>query len=984
MRLYFIERKFLAISVLTFLFVSCVTTKSKDDLSTVGKIYHNTTAKYNGYFNAKELYKASRLQVITNFQDNYTKLLPLYPEMESDNAKAVTENMDEAIKKLGVVINLHRTSKWIDDSYLLIGKSQFLKQDYQKAKETFAYLVDEFNPDNQRSKNRKITKAKSDKARAATNKNRRSSGGSKTTKEKKQQEKTQKQKQKERQQQIKDRKKAAKKGKKTRSSKRPTTRPPSQPVDKEGDKPKTKTVTTPTKKKSEPKKEEAENKGMFSHEPAYYEGLVWLARTYTIQGYHLNASTIFTDLKNSGKASNEVLKEMEKARANAYIEQEDYPSAILALNSAYDLAEDKSEKARFAFLNGQLQMKTKDYPNAQVSFENVLDARGDYEMDFNAKLSLLKLEINNGKRSEKEAIANIERMVKDQKNIEYRDQLYYTLALIQLEKNDKIEAIKYLKLAVAQKVNNQIRKSESYYLLADLYYESEQYVNAKNYFDSTLQVLPKIDDRYPRVQKLAGSLTEIAANIETIARLDSFIMVSKMSDQDKRKLALRIKKEREAEAEAAANQAVNAENKAKNSKLANSKISNPILTTAGSNSSSFFAYDEKELKRGFKDFKDKWGSRALEDNWRRSLRSDANLTGIVAEDTGEEVEDELIGKNEIGDILRDIPKNAQDVARLEGQIQEAKFQLGRLFREKLENYEKSAEILEELLSEFPETPKKIDSYYYLYLDYIDLDNTARAKIYYDKIIAEAPDSEFAKVLLDPNYLNSLAKDDQLIYTYYDETYDLYNEGNITEAFDRVKNVNKKFKENPLKAKFALLNAFCVGKVDGKDAYINSLKDVVANYPNSAEQTHAKELLRILYGGKPEAGGSSILRYSADMKSLHYAIVILYKMEGKTSNNARTFISDFNKKYYKEKKLKAISSLYLDQENSIPMLIIRDFTNGEEAMRYYDTIAKNQENFLDDAYEYEVYVTSRNNYREIYKTKKVEEYKAFFEENYLKK
>ena len=232
-------------------------------------------------------------------------------------------------------------------------------------------------------------------------------------------------------------------------------------------------------------------------------------------------------------------------------------------------------------------METKAYPEAKRSFERVLDGRGNYEMDFNAKLYLTKLGIHDGPDSERRAIAQLEKMIKDQKNIEYRDQLYYTLAQIQLEKNNRPEAINYLKKAVVQKSNNQIRKAESYYLLADLFYEDENYVNAKNYFDTTLQVLPQIDERYPRVQQLAGGLTDIARHLETIAQLDSFIQVSKMSNEEKRELAMQIKKKREKEANKAANIAANQENQ--NNKLGASRISNPVLNAANtsSNSSSF-------------------------------------------------------------------------------------------------------------------------------------------------------------------------------------------------------------------------------------------------------------------------------------------------------------------------------------------------------------------------------------------------------------
>ena len=207
-------------------------------------------------------------------------------------------------------------------------------------------------------------------------------------------------------------------------------------------------------------------------------------------------------------------------------------------------------------------------------------------------------------------------------------------------------------------------------------------------------------------------------------------------------------------------------------------------------------------------------------------------------------------------------------------FKKAMFELGRLFRDKLEHYTKSTEFLEELLTSYDPPFKKIESYYYLYLDYLDLNDQTNATKYYNLILEEAPDSEFAKVLKDPNYLNSKNDKSLEIYKYYEETFALYENGKIDEACERVNKVNDLFEENPLKAKFAMLKAFCTGKFEGKDAYIQSLKDVVANYPKTPEQTHARELLRILMGGDPVAQKSSIIKYTIERDRLHYIIVIL--------------------------------------------------------------------------------------------------------------
>ncbi|MBK7874093.1 MAG: hypothetical protein IPJ74_27320 [Saprospiraceae bacterium] len=126
--------------------VACTTQKRRDDLSPLGKLYHNTTAKYNGYFNANEIMIGTFAQLDSQYQDNYNQVLSMYPYLENENPQGIYPQMDTAIKKVSVVVNLHRPSQWTDDCYLLVGQAQFLKQDYESAEATFKYMLNEFDP----------------------------------------------------------------------------------------------------------------------------------------------------------------------------------------------------------------------------------------------------------------------------------------------------------------------------------------------------------------------------------------------------------------------------------------------------------------------------------------------------------------------------------------------------------------------------------------------------------------------------------------------------------------------------------------------------------------------------------------------------------------------------------------------------------------------------------------------------------------------
>ena len=183
------------LSYTSFVFVSvflfaCSTTKKKEDVKGIKKLYHNTTARFNGFFNAEELMDQSMVSLREMHVDNYNSILDVYDYVDVDNPQSIKADMDKAIEKVSVVATIHDVSNFVDDCYLLIGKAQYLKQDYIAAEETFQYFEEVFDP-------------KNPYGRAYDSSSRKTSTGRKSKKEVKQ-ERKQQQKDREEEKKIKD------------------------------------------------------------------------------------------------------------------------------------------------------------------------------------------------------------------------------------------------------------------------------------------------------------------------------------------------------------------------------------------------------------------------------------------------------------------------------------------------------------------------------------------------------------------------------------------------------------------------------------------------------------------------------------------------------------------------------------------------------------------------------------------------------------
>lgn len=983
-------------TLITLLLGSCTTQKRKGDASLLKKQYHNTTGYYNAYFNAELLIEES-IQVLSDQQkDNYNKVLPMYKYTEADNPQAVYPSLDKAIEKLVVDVHLHRISHWTDDCYLQIGKCQYLKKDFESAQETLEYFLQEFDQEgNSKSLSKSSKKKNIAKERSRNTKQAKTSKPAQS----KSQQKDTKKLIKERQKQI---KKGNNKSKKISAKEAQAIREARRQAREEAQLPKT--IEQPAKA-SEPVEEvavedynqtdrdynktlggqEYKPKSYFlKHKPCYQEGMVWLARTYIERQNYDNARMYIKQLENDPQTFPEILTQCAAAEAYSYLKQKNYSMAIHPLKRAAEMTKKRKEKARFYFILGQLFEITGNHNEAASTFEKVVKYHYSPEMDFQAKLRTV---INRSKSTQNMASLEkeLDKMIKERKYAEYRDQLYFSLGLLSLDRGNKSKAKEYMEKALQQKGAKKENFAEINYILANLSYEEEDFVAAKKYYDNTINFMAKNDERRPLCETRAKSIAEIARNLSIIAEQDSLLKIASMSDQEKLELAKKIKKAK-MEAE---------EQELKESQ---SPSSQGVFYQAGSRPL-FFAYDLKNAKRNQRDFEKKWGNRKLEDDWRRSnksssgdLEEDDNIPGTENRSLASSNKMSL---EEMKEILSGVPDNAAAIDAANEKVIEALYQLGHLFRDKLDRSDKSLKYLDLLENRYPGSARESHAYYLQFLDHLDLGNKAKAEYYRQLIINKHPESLYATVLNDPNYFKKKKEEENKLNKYYASTYDYFSKGDYQKAYQMSSESFQLFgNNNELRAKFALIHALSIGNIKGPDEYIQALREVIAKYPNTEEQTRAREILRLMgqrglgeelatSSNEPKSKNLAQSQeglYKPEPEEQHYVIIVL-KENGISLNDAKIKASDFNRAYFNLDQLR-VSNIVLGDNNQIPVVVIRRFNNQDAAMKYYDAITKNRRDFVEDITLYEVFAISQNNYRTLVSTRSADTYRDFFIKQYL--
>ena len=317
--------------------------------------------------------------------------------------------------------------------------------------------------------------------------------------------------------------------------------------------------------------------------------------------------------------------------------------------------------------------------------------------------------------------------------------------------------------------------------------------------------------------------------------------------------------------------------------------------------------------------------------------------------------------------------------------------LGRQYRDKLENPQRAAEALRELLRRYPDSEHVPEALYLLGLAADAAGERAAADAARQRLKTEYPSTRFARALLEPDFFDEARGAERRLVDYYDATFAAFQAGDAAGARARIAGVEADFgADHALQPRFALLEAMVAGKLDGRDAYLAALRGVVAKYPASDEATKAKDILRLL--GERSSASSALdgaavtdgpdtppSNFALAREQAHFFVAVLPK--GTNVAEARTKVSDYDANYHRLDKLTVGNVFMVRDGEQVPVVVVRRFDDQQSAMNYYAGATGKSAEFLGGV-EFEAAVISQDNYREVLRNKSFAEYLVFFQQNYL--
>ena len=569
-----------------------------------------------------------------------------------------------------------------------------------------------------------------------------------------------------------------------------------------------------------------------------YQGLA-----YAKMEDYTRAEEVFADLKE------EKLKKSQKKILSIYYSEmllaagkkED---AVNELENAYAVNKNRKLRSRIAFLRGQILANLGKNEEARESFVSAYKNANNFEFEVKSQIEIAKT--FNGKDDDYEGAKEyLENISKKGTYASRKNEFYYALGLMANKAGKKDEAKAFFAQSLKEKISDPQIRGLNYFEIGKAYFDDSDYLSAGAYYDSALAVM-NYEPSKILLQEQSKNIKQVTANYYLIKKNDSILALTKMPETERiayfNKVidAIKIKEQKEELERVRAERSKGFDTGDYN---ANSLFASNTggFQDFGEAKGGFYFANTTTVSRGESTFKQLWGNRALNDNWRTSARGSSI----------EDMKSQAMGISSAPDprrlepsfYIEKIPTDMQEILSLKKARDTATLGLGRMYESFFSDTPLATKTLYDLADSPPEEEVKLQALYQIFAINYEKNPSAaeRAK---QMILTEFPYTSYAEFVKNPKN-NSFAKSSEEVEKAYAQAFDLYATEKYDESKALVESALEKYPKDALVPKFSLLNAFNSGKIAGKEIMILQLEQIALNYARTVEGQKAIEMLKYL-------------------------------------------------------------------------------------------------------------------------------------------
>lgn len=605
------------------------------------------------------------------------------------------------------------------------------------------------------------------------------------------------------------------------------------------------------------------------------EAKLWQARSYLAMGWDYEAENIITKIPEKALVNGDLKGLYNMVTAMMHLQSHDPLKAIPYVENTIRHSSG-IQKSRLYFLLGQLQSRAGNKNAAYEAYKKSASSQVSYRAQLNARIK--QSEVYSGSNVEPEVKA-LRRMTRYDRNQPYLDQIYYAIGNLYLSRGDTVKAIDNYKLAAEKSTRNGIDKAISQLQLGSLYFDRHRYDLAQPCYAEAVPLLPESYPGIDSLRKRSDVLDQLALYSQNVTLNDSLLRLSEMPEEQQlavvNKIIDELKKKEAEEAEKLRREEYLASQQGANNVQNSGNAASAPTTFTMNNDDSWYFYNTATRNAGKTEFQKRWGSRKLEDDWRRRNKASFSFSDFENDGSDDEENDNEEGaaeKNKQGEqtekqndphypeyYLRQIPSTPEEKLTANDVIQEGMYNMGLILKDQLEAYGDASDEWNDLLKRYPDNIYRMDVYYNMYLMYMRSGNRKLAEHYRALMLEHFPDSKYGQAMRDPDYLDKLRDMEAAQERMYERAYEAYLDNRNSEVHAAYREMMKKYPLSKIMPKFMFIDALSYVSENNQESFRSTLKELLERYPETDITPIASSYLRGLAQGKKLNSGTSNMR-----------------------------------------------------------------------------------------------------------------------------
>ena len=704
---------------------------------------------------------------------------------------------------------------------------------------------------------------------------------------------------------------------------------------------------------------------LYATQPAIYgRARAWLAKCYIEQDWLYDAEDVMTKMRRDS-IHWRARKEWDYTYADYYIHTGQYAEAIPYLRKVIKHEMRRKQRARQWYLMGQLEAALGHKEKAYKAYKRVLRLSPPYELAFNARIAMT--EVMAGRKSGK-MIKKLRRMARSDNNKEYLDQVYYAIGNIYLNQKDTLNAISAYEQGNIKSTRNGIEKGVLLLKLGDLYWEREDYSNARRCYGEAIGLLEKERDDYEQLSDRSKVLDELVPYTDAVHLQDSLQALAKMPEAERNEAIDRViealkkkeKEERDAQVEAEAQQYL-----AEQGGLGNNMAQNKTQTGMTDSKGTWYFYNPTAVSQGKATFQKLWGRRENVDDWQR-----VNKTVVAQATPFEELTDEQRDSIAAVEAMQDSIENAMDsahndphkreyylkqipftpeqVAESNKIIEDGLFHSGVIFKDKLDNLALSEKTLRRLTDNYKDYENMDEAYYHLFLLYSRRKEKSLADTYLNLLKRDFPESEWTVLLSDPNYEANARFGVHIEDSLYAATYNAFKADRFDEVAANTALSAERFPLGANRDKFIFIGGLSKLNSGDSDGCLADMQELISKYPESDVGEMAGMIINGVKAGRPLYGGkfdisdiwerrtvvlndsdSIAARTFVAERNTPFSFLLVYQPDSVDANKLLFELARFNFTNFIVRNF----DIATDEQGGLQRMIVNGFFSYDEALQY---------------------------------------------------